>query len=111
MQSVRKKVKDFYYKYLQKFTLFRTLVLVCKITARGEWLEGSSKSPSWCRDGETRVSIKHLRIAMICDDMTWQNFQGICELVYLTPDNWFNELNNIFSQYLFFFHNVILSFL
>ena len=31
-------------------------------------------------------------MAVICDDMTWMTLQGVCELVYLTPENWRERL-------------------
>lgn len=33
--------------------------------------------------------IKDIKIAMISDDMTYENYKGLCQIFYLTPSNWF----------------------
>lgn len=47
--------------------------------------------PSWKRAGKCRPLSK-IRLAVICDEMTWCNFVGECELVHLTPQNWREQL-------------------
>mgnify|MGYP000994314838 FL=1 len=40
-------------------------------------------------------------MALICDDMTWQNFRGECEMIFLTPQNWYKELEQFHPDLLF----------
>ncbi|MGN1230422.1 MAG: hypothetical protein ACI4TP_00835, partial [Anaerotignum sp.] len=35
-----------------------------------------------------KKALKDLKIAVICDDMTYKNLEGICNVYFLTPDNW-----------------------
>lgn len=58
------------------------------------------RPPSW-RSGEPPKSLKETKIALICDDMTWKNFDGICKIVFLTPQNWREELEHFQPDLLF----------
>lgn len=35
-----------------------------------------------------KKQLKDLKVAIICDDMTYQNLKEICNVYFLTPDNW-----------------------
>ncbi len=50
------------------------------------------KSPSWRREQRKISGIAQLRLAVICDEMTWQSFYGSCQLIHLTPQHWREEL-------------------
>lgn len=81
-------IKDFYYRYLRKYKAFRSLSFGVKRTKYN--LKHSFHVPSKQNNRETVGSLRELKVALICDDMTWENIQGVCKTVYLTPENWYN---------------------
>ena len=50
---------------------------------------------------ESKRGVSNIRIAIICDEMTWQNFYPECHALFLTPRNWKNALID-FKPQLFF---------
>ena len=39
-----------------------------------------------------KTDLKKLKIAVICDEMTYVNLKDVCCVYFLTPDNWLNTL-------------------
>lgn len=37
-----------------------------------------------------KENLKDVKIAMIADDMTYENYKRLCNVLFLTPDNWLN---------------------
>lgn len=48
-----------------------------------------SAIPSWTqkKPGPPKY-LRQVKIAMICDDMTWENWRRECDVMALTPNNW-----------------------
>lgn len=83
-------VKRIYYRYLRRFKLFRSLAFLWKQAGRQE--EHAAAVPTWRRSNAEDLPLEKLTVAMVCDQMTWETFQGVCRTIYLTPSNWYETL-------------------
>ena len=46
-------------------------------------------------DRRRRVAcLKELRVAFVCDEMTWKDFSAECDARFLTPQNWYEVLKD-----------------
>ena len=48
-----------------------------------------------------KKKLKEIKMAIICDDMTYKNYKNVCNVDFLTPDNWIDKMNE-FQPDLFF---------
>ena len=92
-------VKRIYRSHFRRFKLFRSLSMLLK---RGRYrLKHGRAQPTWRHTSLRKQSLGHICMAVICDDMTWMTLQGVCDLVYLTPENWQASLETYKPDVLF----------
>jgi len=95
--SLKGKLYSFYKEHLSESKLFANAGHLWKLRLQPA-LKGRSSCrygrPGWRREEMPPKSLSKIRLAVICDDMTWSSFQGECELIQLTPGAWRNELES-----------------
>ena len=82
-----------YRPYLLRFPFFESCAYLLKYLLL-PWLRGRGnaayRAPGWHR--EERPLTRPVKIALIADGMTEQNFRTFAEVVELTPQNWFRQM-------------------
>lgn len=91
-------IKQIYYQYFRQYRLVRSAVMATKdlcwrISQGSHW-----QQPSWKNQGCT---LEKMRIAVICDNLTWTNFKCETNAVYLSPSTW-RETMESFRPNIFF---------
>lgn len=89
-------VYKIYRPYLKQMPLFESLAYLLKYRLVPYFIgKGVQryKAPTWVISNNRNYDT--IKIAVICDEMTWQNFRDECELVFLTPQNWYTELERV----------------
>lgn len=88
------KVKEFYHRYLIRHTLFRSVSFLLKCLPGGDYVKDAERGgrPGWRRTRPCPKRWRDVRAAVICDDMTWASLQNTGHVVYLTPADWFEKL-------------------
>lgn len=88
------KVKEFYHRYLIRHTLFRSVSFLLKCLPGGDYIKDVERGgrPGWRRTRPCPKRWRDVRAAVICDDMTWASLQNTGHVVYLTPADWFEKL-------------------
>ncbi len=87
-------VHRIYRPYLLRYPFFESAAYVLKYLLY-PWLRGRGNAPyrppSWRRE---RGAPPHapLRIALIADPMTEQNFRSFAEIILITPQNWYRQM-------------------
>lgn len=83
-----------YRPYLLRFPLFESGAYLLKYLLL-PWLRGQGNAPyrppTW-RRAEGEAPHEPLRIALIADPMTEQNFRSFAEVIPLTPQNWYRQM-------------------
>lgn len=85
--AIFEKLQKFYRKTLKRSRLVRELVFAAKIRRRyrhGEYC--TPADPTWHKTGSG------LKLAVICDELTWLNLKNCADVVYLTPKNWLQTM-------------------
>lgn len=89
-------LKKIYNKYLKDISFFASIsfllnhVIIPYFCGRRPC---RYKNPTWSTNSDSpKKTLCGLKIAVVCDNMTWQNFQGECETIFLTPKNWYAEM-------------------
>ena len=82
-----------YRPYLLRFPFFESCAYLLKYLLL-PWLRGRGnaayRAPGWHR--EERPLTRPVKIALIADGMTEQNFRTFAEVVELTPQNWIRQM-------------------
>lgn len=86
-------VHRIYRPYLLRFPLFESGAYLLKYLLL-PWLRGKGNAsyhpPTWRKGGGTTHN--PLRIALIADAMTEQNYRSFAEVISLTPQNWYRQM-------------------
>lgn len=82
--TMYKFLKQTYYQYLRKYRIVRSAVMAAK-SIRWRFSQGSMRRPSW---ENVKGKKDKLRIAVICDNLTWANFKAETDVFYITPATW-----------------------
>lgn len=83
-----------YRRHLLRYPFFESLAYLLKymllpwLTGRGN---GAYHPPSWQRRAEPAAH-HPLRIALIADEMTEKNFGSFAQVISLTPQNWYRQM-------------------
>lgn len=81
-------LKTFYRVYLKRVPLIRELVFSAKTFWRYQCgYYPKYQDPTWRREA-SGIKEGALKLAVICDDLTWANISGGFQAVYLTAHNW-----------------------
>lgn len=89
MKTINKNIY-YLYKRWQNNPIIATLssfiyVRILKRTvAKGEWKE----------DVHATSKNNMLKVAFVCDEMTWQDFKSVCNAIFITPYNWQEVFKN-----------------
>lgn len=96
------------YKKLDDIPLISTIayyvhgVLIPKLTGKNKSCKYNSKSMQFTsRIYNEAKYYKYIKIAFICDEMTYKSFKDECNAVFLTPSNWLEVMND-FKPDIFF---------
>lgn len=95
------------YKKFQDLPIVSTLSFLVYIKIRpflARRLKGllfQSSSRPQKRIAEKAEKINGLKIAFICDEMTYRDFKEECQAIYLTPDNWKKVMKEEKPDFLF----------
>lgn len=83
------------YKKVEKIPLFVTCIhfiysqLIPIITKNYKPVKYNSKNINFKeRKYKKYEDLKNIKIAIIADDMTYENYKTLCDVFFLTPDNW-----------------------
>ena len=79
--------KKVYYRYLRKYRIVRSAVMEIK-SIKWRLSQGAVCKPSWKNNGDNKSSKSKIRFAVICDNLTWANFDMEVDAVYLSPLTW-----------------------
>lgn len=82
--TMYKFLKRTYYQYFRKYRMVRSAVMAAK-SLKWRLSQGSIRKPSW---ENVKGSKDNLRIAVVCDNLTWANFKAETDAVYITPATW-----------------------
>lgn len=82
--TMYKFLKRTYYQYFRKYRMVRSAVMAAK-SLKWRLSQGSIRKPSW---EKVKGSKDNLRIAVVCDNLTWANFKAETDAVYITPATW-----------------------
>ncbi len=95
-------VHRIYRPYLLRFPLFESLAYLMKHLFL-PWLSGRGNAayrpPSWRHKEEAGLR-RPPRIALIADEMTEQSFRGFAQVVSLTPQNWYRQMEEHHPDFL-----------
>ncbi len=97
ISSLKSKLYSFYKEHLSESALFANAGHLWTLKL-SPLISGKSPcrycTPGWKRDAGQVKNVSKIKLAVICDDMTWSSFQGECELIQLTPDGWYDQLES-----------------
>lgn len=82
--TMYKFLKRTYYQYFRKYRFVRSAVMAAK-SLKWRLSQGNIRKPSW---KNTEGGNQKLRIAVVCDNLTWANFKTETDAVYITPATW-----------------------
>lgn len=84
----------FYHRFLVRYKICRSLSFLLKCLPGGVYVRDIcfGKLPSWKHAASYPQTLDQITIAVICDDMTWMCLEKTCNVVYLTPQNWFQVM-------------------
>ncbi|MCI8341765.1 MAG: hypothetical protein HFE62_00910 [Firmicutes bacterium] len=94
-------MKNFIYKLYKKMennkiaaTFVHLLYGVLRPVVTGKYKPAkyNSSTAVFQRKCDNAKPLKNVKIAVICDDMTYKNLSEVCDTHFLTPDNWIDVI-------------------
>lgn len=87
-EIVKRTYRNFAKNRIVASAFFKGYFIVQKIKNKECRKSFSKKLRYERRAEESKNDLKELRIATVCDDMTWQNLKQECQAYQITPNNW-----------------------
>ncbi|MGL4790069.1 MAG: hypothetical protein ACRCW1_01565, partial [Anaerotignaceae bacterium] len=93
------------YKKFEKNALFVTVVhfIYCEImpVLKNKYKPAKYNANKIVNKQNKLENFEDLRVAILCDDMTFENFKDVCAVEFVTPSNWV-EVMETFKPHIFF---------